>query len=453
MSLPTTPATALRDPRRQRRQGDRWLLRRRRPMASPPPQRRQGHRGRIARSRSEVTGTSDRDPAERRQGRATPVCDGGCNVISGAGVERDRPRRRRRRRRGPGDGHHDRRQLHRSRRDRHRRRSRTSAIGVHVGQAVGTLIGGPQGQRSQSFRRWRARRLRRSGRSQPGRPRQLDRRRRRRQEAWPAPDAGILVNSEGLPGPAAEAAIAGNEIRMEGGVAISQHGFGGWISGNQIARAPTSASRASGEVEGHGNLIEGNLIEGSATNGILIESDLTKSSATKSSAAAAPGSGSLARPCPPQFGVNGNLVGGDVEAEENLVAGSGGPAIEISNPEKAANEVGRNRGFANAGLFIDLDYVAFPGDQKQGANEGIEPPTFFGDHGHRSLWRRCRARGSDPRLPQGQRRSRRARVLPRRSDRRRGGRMGSRLRGADLPPGRSSPRRRPARSAVPRSWS
>jgi len=69
-----------------------------------------------------------------------------------------------------------------------------------------------------------------------------------------------------------------------------------------------------------------------------------------------------------------NLIGGDAAADENVIVGSGGDAIEISAVKKTENEVARNRGTANKGLFIDL-VPASPGEPV-GPNNGIEPPGF-----------------------------------------------------------------------------
>ncbi|HEX5984674.1 MAG TPA: hypothetical protein VFY69_10745, partial [Solirubrobacterales bacterium] len=68
--------------------------------------------------------------------------------------------------------------------------------------------------------------------------------------------------------------------------------------------------------------------------------------------------------------MNGNLVGGSTAEKENVIEGSGGPAIEIfeaAGEPGSTTEIARNRGSDNAGLFIDL--VA-------GANEGILPPVI-----------------------------------------------------------------------------
>lgn len=185
------------------------------------------------------------------------------------------------------------------------------------------------------------------------------------------PDEGIAVDSEGLSTPAVEATIVDNEIRMEGGVAIAQQGLGARISGNEISGAETGI-RTYGFSGEHGNLIEGNSVEGLEVSGILVENDLNEILGNEVSGAGGAGiwvQGSL------PFGVTENLVGGDAAAEENVITGSGGDAIEISDLEETENEVARNRGIANHGLFIDL-VAASPGTEPNGPNEGIKPPGF-----------------------------------------------------------------------------
>lgn len=184
------------------------------------------------------------------------------------------------------------------------------------------------------------------------------------------PAEAISVNSEGLTIPAQEAQISNNEIRMEGGIAISQQGFGATISGNEIFGAGTGV-RASGEIEEHGNLIEGNSITGLEANGIVIENNFNELFGNKISQAL--GAGILIHRSP-LFGVTGNVVGGDAARDENTISGSGGDAIEISNPENTENEVARNRGTGNAGLFIHL--VPAPSSEPKGPNKGIKPPVF-----------------------------------------------------------------------------
>lgn len=194
-------------------------------------------------------------------------------------------------------------------------------------------------------------------------------------EALAPPAEGIVVNSVGLATPAVEATIADNEIRLEGGLGISQQGFGARITGNQIAAADTGI-KAFAVLGKHGNLIEGNSIEGLALNGILIENGLNEIRGNEilgsaisdvSGAAAIRIQGSAAS-------VTENQVGGDAAADENVIVGSDGDAIEISTTKKTQNEVARNRGAANKGLFIHL--VAAPPTEPIGPNNGIKPPVL-----------------------------------------------------------------------------
>lgn len=187
-----------------------------------------------------------------------------------------------------------------------------------------------------------------------------------------SPGEGISVNSGELASPAVEAVIAGNEVRMEGGVAIGQQGSGAWIVGNQIAGAETGIRTS--EFTERGNLIEGNSIEELQANGILVENDLNEIVGNEISDVLA-GTGIKIEGALLPFGVRGNLIGGDTAADENVITGSGGDAIEISDLEATDNEVARNRGIANNGLFIDL-VAASPTTEPKGPNRGIEPPQF-----------------------------------------------------------------------------
>jgi CSLREA domain-containing protein len=302
----------------------------------------------------------------------TPACDGGCNVISGSGTTGIDLQ---------GNGGEE------------EPAESTTIVGnyigldatgteavpnsgddIHVGRADRTVIGGPRTSEANRFAGGlaavdagpEAENLVVRGNSIGVGSTGAD---------LAAPDDGVVVKSEGLPSVAAEAAISGNELRMQGGIGIEQTGLGGWIAGNLITGADTGI-RAAGETEEHGNLIEGNLIEGSSANGILLESGFNEVLGNEVLGSGGAGVRIAGAAVSPQFGVNGNLIGGNAEADENLIADSSGAAIEISNPEEAANEVGRNWGFANDGLFIDLVLVPFTTDKKEGTNKGIKPPKF-----------------------------------------------------------------------------
>jgi len=184
------------------------------------------------------------------------------------------------------------------------------------------------------------------------------------------PSNGIVVDSAELPSPAVEAEIVGNEIGMEGGVGISQQGQGAWIFDNRVFGAQIGIRTF--ESTEYGNVIEGNLVEDPVTNGVLVENNLNEILANAIFGAG--GAGIRIQGAPPEFRADGNLVGGSTTEDENFISGSGGAAIEISSREKTRNEVARNAGIANGGLFIDLVAV-FPSTEF-GPNDGIEPPEI-----------------------------------------------------------------------------
>ena len=186
------------------------------------------------------------------------------------------------------------------------------------------------------------------------------------------PADGIVVDSEAIPGPTAEAFVADNRIRMAGGVAIAQGGIGAWILGNEIFGA-ANGIRVHGIGSEHGNLIEGNTIAGSGVSGILVENnnnELFGNQVVGTGEAGIRVNGALFAP----FGVNGNQIGGDEALEENLIDGGAGDAIEIVNFKTSRNEVRRNRGSANGGLFIDLVAVS-PGAEEP--PNAVEPPEIL----------------------------------------------------------------------------
>jgi CSLREA domain-containing protein len=168
--------------------------------------------------------------------------------------------------------------------------------------------------------------------------------------------------------------IKGNAVRMAGGVAIEQRFLGATIVENLISGASTGIlTTGSGAT---GSLIAENMIGSVTGNGILIKSDANEvvDNLVLSSGAAGikvehAGSQPLVSP------TTENVIGGELAEEENEISNSGGPAIEIVNFEETANEVGRNKGKLNGGLFIDLK-ATNPGTEPNGPNDGIKPPLI-----------------------------------------------------------------------------
>ena len=70
-----------------------------------------------------------------------------------------------------------------------------------------------------------------------------------------------------------------------------------------------------------------------------------------------------------------NTIGGDIPAQENLIAGTDGPAISIEGNVNIRNDIARNRGSNNAGPFIDLGSDG-AGNSPSGPNGGIQAPAI-----------------------------------------------------------------------------
>ena len=117
----------------------------------------------------------------------------------------------------------------------------------------------------------------------------------------------------------------------------------GFVYDNSIA----NATQVGVLVEGSRNRVYGNRIDGSGEAGIRIQEQGLSGATTR------------------------NVIGGDTAAAENTISESGGAAIEIVLSAlfrlNTRNEVARNHGKLNDGPFIDL---------LGGANGGILPPVF-----------------------------------------------------------------------------
>src|SRR5207237_5046091 len=175
------------------------------------------------------------------------------------------------------------------------------------------------------------------------------------------------VDSTSLLFPAEEAAILENEIGLEGGTGIAQQGFAATIAGNLVEGAATGIRVYN---EAHGSLVEGNSVSETQGPAILLQANSSEVFGNRLSDAG--GAGIRVAGGPP-FGVGGNLIGGATAAAENTIDGSAGAAIEIEDVEESWNEVARNHGAGNGGLFVDLLAAeAGAGDP----NDGIQPPPI-----------------------------------------------------------------------------
>jgi len=161
-----------------------------------------------------------------------------------------------------------------------------------------------------------------------------------------------------------EPSIESNRIRMAGGTGIETRFATGRITGNEIEGGSTGILTKVGEGAG---LIASNEVEAATEHGIVVENPLNE---VRANTVIGSGLSGIRVRNPPGIAMTGNLVGGSTAEKENVIEGSGGPAIEILEEALepgSTTEVARNRGGDNGGLFIDL--VA-------GANEGILPPAF-----------------------------------------------------------------------------
>jgi CSLREA domain-containing protein len=174
------------------------------------------------------------------------------------------------------------------------------------------------------------------------------------------PGTGIFALDQSV----SETANIEQNVVLANGVGIEQRGATGHLTGNEVIGGSTGIF-AMGEPGG--GLIAGNYVEGPSEYGILVESpnnDIRENTIVEAGAA-----GIRVKPQTGGVPMNGTSVGGDTEEKENVIEGSGGPAIEIfeaAGEPGSTTEITRNRGSNNSGLFIDL--VA-------GANEGIQPPV------------------------------------------------------------------------------
>jgi hypothetical protein len=194
----------------------------------------------------------------------------------------------------------------------------------------------------------------------------------------PSVDA-IFDSSEGISNSAAAAEITDNRIALLGGTAIEQHSLGALIARNQIGRGAGGQSLSAGTTgiklwapSVSGSAIEENVIENPTGNGVLIENENNTLTGNEIVAAGAAGvriQNFLTLP------TTGTLIGGDSEEDENAISESEGDAIEVVDEEDDDTQIARNHGAGNSGLFIDLGADG-PGNEVSGPNDGIQPPTI-----------------------------------------------------------------------------
>ena len=184
----------------------------------------------------------------------------------------------------------------------------------------------------------------------------------------PASD-GITVWDQKVSDPAGEALIADNIIGLDGGTGIDERGLGATIVGNLIVGAASGLILSEANA-GHGSLVEGNLIEETRYAGMMIGNDFNE---VLGNEVLESGSGGIEILGWNDVSVTGNQIGDDSREDENVISFSGEDAIVFGGAAGGENEVARNRGVANEGLFIRLAPPEW-GSLRQ--NGGVEPPSF-----------------------------------------------------------------------------
>lgn len=189
----------------------------------------------------------------------------------------------------------------------------------------------------------------------------------------PPSTAAISVDSAGISSLLTAADISGNEISMLGGVGIEQHGPGATIAGNEIFGGLFGV-RAYGFVGAQGNTIENNVVDNAFEAGLQLENDANTVVGNNIEGSQGVGvfigSGILTSPA------SGNLVGGDTAADENTISNNAGAAVYVIGEESIQNEVRRNNGTNNGGIFIDLGGNGPGNPPAIGPNGGIQTPAI-----------------------------------------------------------------------------
>jgi CSLREA domain-containing protein len=173
-------------------------------------------------------------------------------------------------------------------------------------------------------------------------------------------ETGIFSGSSGV---SEEPSIEDNDIRMTYGTGIAAWFATGRIVGNHLEGSSIGIETVA---EPGGGLVADNEIESPTDTGILLGSPGNEVRANTITDSAGVG----IRVTNPFGVVMDGLIGGDTAEKENVINGSGGPAIEIveeATEPGSATEIAGNHGAFNGGPFIDL---------VNGANEGIAPPMI-----------------------------------------------------------------------------
>jgi len=168
------------------------------------------------------------------------------------------------------------------------------------------------------------------------------------------------------------AVIADNRIRMQaGGTGITHSYVGSTIKGNSIEGGEVGISSTETGTPA-GSLIENNVIKGTEDNGVFLANPGNKVFGNEIVGAGGSGIELEAE----TDAVKGNVIGGDSTATENSISASDGFAIVIHGTAGSRNEIRRNHGSGNEGEgpFIVLRTIDVVPNEKD--PNGINSPTI-----------------------------------------------------------------------------
>jgi Right handed beta helix region len=185
----------------------------------------------------------------------------------------------------------------------------------------------------------------------------------------PPSDVGIFSSQSALVFPEEIAQIDRNTLRMdEESTGIERENYGAAIRENTVEGGGIGI-RLKGSISG-GSVIERNEIVEPEDAGILVNNQENKIWDNEVT-----GSGEMGIEVDPgaEIDVSGNVIGGDSPQSENRIFDSGAYAILIRGVEESRNEVRRNRGSGNS----DEGFIVLrPYDPSGGDPNGVNSPAI-----------------------------------------------------------------------------
>jgi CSLREA domain-containing protein len=193
----------------------------------------------------------------------------------------------------------------------------------------------------------------------------------------PAGSHGILVRAFNADATVIQNRISGrmdDPIEAQGSpVVISANLIGLGTGGESLQGGLTGVDVIDG-VSANVDLVSGNFIQNSSVSGIELQGAVGASVTGNTILASGTAGIEVHQENGPLFATD-NTIGGDTAAEENVISGSNGPAIELLESDSTRNVIARNTGSSNSGPFIDLGDDGL-GNALSGPNGGIQAPVI-----------------------------------------------------------------------------